>query len=91
MDTLVDEFGRHAGVGAGLVERELHSSRAGADQDVGVDLAATDEVLRQPVQPAAGRSNQMWAWPVPTALSYSPNICPVAAQSRPPIAAAIIR
>lgn len=42
------EFGREAGVDTGLFERALHSFRAAADQDVGVNLAATYEVLRRP-------------------------------------------
>jgi 3-hydroxyisobutyrate dehydrogenase-like beta-hydroxyacid dehydrogenase len=42
------EFGRQAGVDTGLFERALHSFRAAADQDVGVNLAATYEVLRRP-------------------------------------------
>jgi hypothetical protein len=42
------EFGRQAGVDTGLFERALHSFRAAADQDMGVNLAATYEVLRRP-------------------------------------------
>lgn len=42
------EFGSRAGVDTGLFERALHSFRAAADQDMGVNLAATFEVLRRP-------------------------------------------
>jgi 3-hydroxyisobutyrate dehydrogenase-like beta-hydroxyacid dehydrogenase len=44
----VIDFGRQAGVDTGLFESALHSFRAAADQDVGVNLAATYEVLRRP-------------------------------------------
>ena len=43
------------------------------------------------VQPAAGRSNQTWTCPVPTAFSYSENSRPGAVQPAPPAAATAIR
>lgn len=44
----VIEFGSQAGVDTGLFERALHSFRTAAEQDLGVNLAATYEVLRRP-------------------------------------------
>ena len=43
------------------------------------------------LQPAAGRSNQMCIWPVPTEFSYLLNALPGAHADRPPNAATIIR
>ena len=43
------------------------------------------------VQPPSGCSNHTCTWPVPTEASYSLNSSPVAVQSLPPRAAAIIR
>jgi 3-hydroxyisobutyrate dehydrogenase-like beta-hydroxyacid dehydrogenase len=42
------EFGSRTGVDTGLFEHALRSFRAAADQDVGVNLAATYELLRRP-------------------------------------------
>ena len=45
----------------------------------------------EPVQPAAGRSNHTWTWPVPTEASYSLKSSPGAVQAAPPSAPAMIR
>lgn len=42
------EWGRHAGVDTDLFERALRSFQAAADLNMGVNLAATFEVLRRP-------------------------------------------
>ena len=47
LQAIVD-FGREAGVDTGLFESALTSIRAAADEDVGINLAATFEVLRSP-------------------------------------------